>query len=139
VQATGRLEGAGVLGAAVSRDDRPVRDEDARNEDRLGEQLSVVWELEVGHTVTPAQGLPDVIHANGFDDPARPTGAGRIPVNVDNGTRRNAAFAYLDPARGRPNLTVRADTLVDRIALEGLGQPVRSPLPGRESTRTRSS
>jgi choline dehydrogenase len=54
-----------------------------------------------------------------FDDPARPTGAGRIPVNVDNGTRRNAAFAYLDPARGRPNLTVRADTLVDRIALEG--------------------
>ncbi|MGA4669208.1 DISARM system SNF2-like helicase DrmD [Propionibacteriaceae bacterium Y1923] len=40
------------------------------DEDRLGEQLSVVWELEVGHTVTPAQGLPDVIHAQEFDDPA---------------------------------------------------------------------
>lgn len=40
------------------------------DEDRLGEQLSVVWELEVGHTVTPAQGLPDVIHADAFDEPA---------------------------------------------------------------------
>lgn len=39
------------------------------DEDRLGEQLSVVWELEVGHTVTPAQGLPDVIYADAFDDP----------------------------------------------------------------------
>ena len=39
------------------------------DEDRLGEQLSVVWELEVGHTVTPAQGLPDVIYADSFDDP----------------------------------------------------------------------
>lgn len=39
------------------------------DEDRLGEKLAVVWELEVGHTVTPAQGLPEVIHADGFDDP----------------------------------------------------------------------
>lgn len=39
------------------------------DEDRLGEQLAVVWELEVGHTVTPAQGLPDVIYPDGFDDP----------------------------------------------------------------------
>lgn len=39
------------------------------DEDRLGEQLSVVWELEVGHTVTPAQGLPETIYAEQFDDP----------------------------------------------------------------------
>ena len=39
------------------------------DEDRLGEQLAVVWELEVGHTVTPAQGLPDVINVDAFDDP----------------------------------------------------------------------
>jgi superfamily II DNA or RNA helicase len=30
---------------------------------------TVVWELEVGHTVTPAQGLPDVINVDAFDDP----------------------------------------------------------------------
>jgi superfamily II DNA or RNA helicase len=46
-----------------------VVDLQSLDEDRLGEQLSVVWELEVGHTVTPAQGLPDVIYADAFDDP----------------------------------------------------------------------
>lgn len=39
------------------------------DEGSLGAQLSVVWELEVGHTVTPAQGLPELINADGFDDP----------------------------------------------------------------------
>lgn len=46
-----------------------VVDLQSLDEDRLGEQLSVVWELEVGHTVTPAQGLPDVIYADAFDEP----------------------------------------------------------------------
>lgn len=39
------------------------------DEDRLGEELDVVWELEVGHTVAPDQGLPERITAEGFDDP----------------------------------------------------------------------
>lgn len=38
-------------------------------EDRLGQELAVVWELEVGHTVAPDQGLPEHIDANTFDDP----------------------------------------------------------------------
>lgn len=38
-------------------------------EDRMGEELAVVWELEVGHTVLPDQGLPEVISADAFDDP----------------------------------------------------------------------
>lgn len=38
-------------------------------EDRMGEELAVVWELEVGHTVVPDQGLPETIHTDGFDDP----------------------------------------------------------------------
>ena len=41
------------------------------------------------------------------------------PVNELDGIRWNAAFAYLDPARGRPNLTILADTLVDRVLLDG--------------------
>lgn len=40
------------------------------DEDRLGENLSVVWELEVGNTVAPQQGLPERISADGFDDPS---------------------------------------------------------------------
>lgn len=38
-------------------------------EDRLGQELSVVWELEVGHTVAPDQGLPETIRPEAFDDP----------------------------------------------------------------------
>ena len=41
------------------------------------------------------------------------------PVNEFDTIRWNAAFAYLDPARGRENLTILADTLVDRVLLEG--------------------
>src|SRR5512133_1407526 len=37
------------------------------------------------------------------------------PLNAVGTIRWNAAFAYVDPARDRPNLTIRADTLVDRI------------------------
>src|SRR6185437_7990763 len=53
------------------------------------------------------------------DDPVRRTGAARIPVNIGEQTRWNTAFAYLDRARPRPNLTVLADTTVDRVALNG--------------------
>ncbi|MFD3598389.1 DISARM system SNF2-like helicase DrmD [Streptomyces sp. NPDC058656] len=38
-------------------------------EDRLGQELSVVWELEVGHTVAPDQGLPESVRSDAFDDP----------------------------------------------------------------------
>jgi choline dehydrogenase len=41
------------------------------------------------------------------------------PVNVVDGVRWNAAFAYLDPARERDNLTILGDTLVDRVVLAG--------------------
>jgi len=41
------------------------------------------------------------------------------PVNARGTTRWHAGFAYLDPARKRPNLTVLADALVDRLLLEG--------------------
>ena len=46
-----------------------VVDLQSLEEDRLGEELSVVWELEVGHTVAPDQGLPESISADRFDDP----------------------------------------------------------------------
>ena len=36
-------------------------------EDNLGDELRVIWELEVGHSVAPDQGLPEQI--DGFDDP----------------------------------------------------------------------
>lgn len=41
------------------------------DEDRLGEELAVVWELEVGNTLVPDQGLPERLTADTFDDPNR--------------------------------------------------------------------
>ena len=38
-------------------------------EDRLGEELTVIWELELGHTVVPDQGLPEHLTPDTFDDP----------------------------------------------------------------------
>ncbi len=41
------------------------------------------------------------------------------PSNSPDGVRWNAAFAYLDPVRARPELVVSGDTLVDRVLVEG--------------------
>jgi choline dehydrogenase-like flavoprotein len=41
------------------------------------------------------------------------------PVNAVGAVRWNAAFAYLDPARARDNLTILADTLVDQVLVKG--------------------
>jgi choline dehydrogenase len=41
------------------------------------------------------------------------------PMNIVEDVRWNAAFAYVDPARERPNLHIAADTLVDRVLLDG--------------------
>ena len=40
------------------------------------------------------------------------------PVNIVDGVRWHSGFAYVDPARGRENLTILGDTLVDRVLLE---------------------
>ena len=42
---------------------------------------------------------------------------GSYPANVVDGTRWNAALAYLDGCRERPNLSIRGDTLVDRVVV----------------------
>ena len=46
-------------------------------------------------------------------------GAGPTPRTDDDGTRVSTALSYLAAARPRPNLTIRPDTLVDRVELNG--------------------
>jgi choline dehydrogenase len=53
------------------------------------------------------------------DEPDRPVGVAPFRANVVDGRRWNAAFGYLDTARERPNLTIVADTLVDRVTFDG--------------------
>jgi choline dehydrogenase len=59
--------------------------------------------------------------------PARPdfndAGTGEAiaswPMNAAGSVRWNAAFAYVDPARGRANLRIVPDCLVDRLLIRG--------------------
>ena len=65
-----------------------------------------------------------------------PIGVCASPYNIVDGRRQSTAVAYLEPARGRPNLRIRADTTVVRVLLEdgrACGVEVRDP-DGRTAT-----
>ena len=67
--------------------------------------------LEAAH----AFGLPDCPDLN----VPEPYGICSSPYNQRNGKRLSTAVAYLDPARGRHNLTIRPETQVTRLLLDG--------------------
>ena len=60
-------------------------------------------------------GLP--VHED-LNSPDAIEGIGPLPLNVRETTRWNAAFSYLDRARGRSNLTVLPETTAELIELE---------------------
>jgi 5-(hydroxymethyl)furfural/furfural oxidase len=62
-----------------------------------------------------ARGYPtcDDYHADGA------TGVSRWALTMRHGRRVSTNDAYLEPARSRPNLHVRGNTLVDRVVLDG--------------------
>jgi choline dehydrogenase len=62
---------------------------------------------------------------------AAPESAIVHPVNIVDGVRWHTGFAYIDPARGRENLTILAETLVDRVLLDD-GRAVGVVAGGRE-------
>ncbi len=47
------------------------------------------------------------------------TGAGYFRINTRRGRRDSTARGYLDPARGRPNLTIHTECLVAKVLFEG--------------------
>lgn len=61
-------------------------------------------------------GLPLLDDLNDLDETV---GAAPESVNIVDGVRFNSAFAYLDPLRGDPRLTIAGDALVDRLLLDG--------------------
>lgn len=60
-------------------------------------------------------GFPDTPDHNHPDS----TGVGAIPLNNPNGIRFSTALGYLDPARHRVNLSIRANCTVHRIIFDG--------------------
>jgi choline dehydrogenase len=68
------------------------------------------------HTACVASGFRDIADLN---DPAiEGPAVGPWPMNRDGITRISSALAHLQPARGRPNLTIRADATVDRLLID---------------------
>jgi len=63
--------------------------------------------LDFGH------GWSEDCHASGS------TGISPVALTMRDGTRVSTNDAYLEPARGRPNLEIIGDVLVDRIEFEG--------------------
>jgi choline dehydrogenase-like flavoprotein len=59
-------------------------------------------------------GIPYNDDVNG----ARQEGVGFYQLTQRNARRSSAASAYLNPARGRPNLSIRTDVLTTRVVLE---------------------
>jgi choline dehydrogenase len=67
------------------------------------------------YDAAPAVGMPRVLDLNDLDERA---GFAPEAVNIQDGVRVNSSFAYLDPVRALPNLTIVGDALVDRVLVE---------------------
>ncbi|MFL5759168.1 MAG: GMC family oxidoreductase [Thermomicrobiales bacterium] len=67
--------------------------------------------LEAG----PGAGLPIVENLNDLDEEI---GISPSPVNIAGGVRWNTAFAYLDPVRHKPSLTICGGAMADRLTIE---------------------
>ncbi|NMO04412.1 GMC family oxidoreductase [Gordonia sp. TBRC 11910] len=61
-------------------------------------------------------GLP---WADDLDDVTAGPGIGPMPVNIVDGVRWNASFAFLDPVRHLDNLTIVGDSPVRRVLFDG--------------------
>jgi choline dehydrogenase len=80
----------------------------------------------------PFAGLPILATINDLDEDV---GAAPETVNIRDGVRWNAAFAYLDSVRGLPNLTIHGDAVVDRLVVpsgRATGVIVTTPSGTRE-------
>lgn len=89
----------------------------ALGEDNLGDELRVIWELEVGHTLAPDQGLPTKINADAFDDP------NKLGAYVD-AARWGAVTSADDKAYQSP---FRSGATVEAYQLEPLRRALQAP------------
>ena len=82
---------------------------------------------DAGYDACPDHNAP---HATGF---------GPLPFNSLGGVRWSAAMGYLDPVRGRSNLTILPDSLVHRLLIDrgrATGLTLRGPGAGDREVQT---
>lgn len=76
-----------------------------------------------------AAGVP---RSRDLNDPTETAGVAPFPAAIVDGTRWNSAFAYLDPVRGRGNLTVVPGAQADRVIVRrGRAVAVEAIVGGR--------
>ena len=72
---------------------------------------------------------------------AKQDGVAMSQVTIDKGRRQSTAYCYLDPARGRPNLTIQTGAMAQSLSLKGktctgirynVGSEMREALATRE-------
>ena len=107
----------------------------AGNEWRV-ERQRLSWRiLDAFRAAAGEAGIPPVVDFNRGNN----FGCGYFEVNQKRGVRWNAARAFLDPVRGRPNLAVFTDTCAMGLTFEGKRctgvDVVRSGQPGRIAAR----
>jgi len=89
----------------------------ARARDALRARARQPAELGIWHAgLLEAAAEAGLQRLDRFDDAT--AGAGAMAANVVDGARHNAAFAYLDAARERPNVTIAGTTVADRVVLD---------------------
>ncbi len=67
------------------------------------------------YDAAPAAGMPSIPSLNDLDEAS---GFAPEAMNIQDGVRVNSAFAYLDPVRHLPNLSIVGGALVERVLLE---------------------
>jgi choline dehydrogenase len=122
---------AAIWGARVDYDDWSRRGLEGWSANELQPLFeSATSRLRVRHygaeEITPFQeaclaaarsvGLPETDDLNDLDQDQAMAAS---PVNIVDGVRWNAAFAYLDPVRDRPNLTIIGNCPVDQLVVNG--------------------
>ena len=82
---------------------------------RIPSSTEITPYQQAGLEAAANAGIPRVADLNNLDENL---GMAPSPANIDRGIRWNSSFAYLDPIRGRQNLTIVGDAIVDRLTLE---------------------
>jgi choline dehydrogenase len=92
----------------------------ARARERMRVRVSTAEEVQPFHgAYLDAAVAAGVRRTDDLGDLTGEVGCGIEPMNVVGGIRWNAAFGYLDPVRGRPELELIDEALVDRVLFEG--------------------
>lgn len=104
--------------------------------DRVHEQVPVRTTAEVALTELSRAFMHTAMslghkHIDDHNEPGA-AGVGPAPMNAIDGVHQSTALTYLARARGRANLTIRCDTIVERIAVEN-GRAVGVVVAGGET------